>query len=357
MPTRSSYRLAGAWEKAAKKRYALCLKWRPARWVDIILRSYGQLWFADSIITGLFLLIALALISKSTFLFSLIGASVSSLAAFFFKEDRLYIHHGIFGFNGALLGIFWGWYFAITVTSVVILFLAAIIATRIQTYLMKRLSQGRFNLPVLSLPAVAVLVGTLIVVYWLVYNARVFPPLSIYTPAGFTPKPLIKLSSPGSHRFLQALFSQNFLAWSLIFIGIIANSRISAFAALMCGTAGYFIVHIPAFRGIYAPYVFIGFNLIPLGIGLFGFFFVANIRTFFFTFAGIGICTILWILFAKCLGLLNIPFLTLPFNITIILYLIIASHQGSMTREQQVYPPYRSMPSQHPNTTTTDTSG
>lgn len=324
--------------------------------VDIILHSYGQLLFADNIITGLFLLIALALISESTVLFSFIGASVSSLAASFFKEERLYIHHGIFGFNGALLGIFWSWYFAVTATSVVILFLAAIIATRVQTRLMKRLSQGRFNLPALSLPAVAVIMGTLIVVYWLVYNARVFLPLSIYTSAGIAPKPLIKISSPDSHGFLQALFSQNFLAWSFIFIGIIANSRISAFIALVCGIIGYFLVNIPALGGVYAPYVFIGFNVIPLGIGLFGFFFVANIRTFFFTLACIGICTILWILLAKCLGLLNLPFLTLPFNVTIILYLIIASHQGSMTREQWVYPPYRSMSSQHPNATTADTN-
>ncbi len=293
--------------------------------IDILLRSYGQVLFADNIATGLFLLIALMLISGSTVLFSLIGITITSLTAYFCKEEKIFIRHGIFGFNGAVFGFFWSWYFSLSLLSLMIFMLMAIIVVRLQSTLMKKLSLGQFNLPVMSLPAVIVMLGSLVMVYWFVYSAWLFPPYAIYIANGLSSEPLINIVQSGSNSVMHFNFSQQSMIWLLIFSGILINSRISALAAGLGALAGYLIVKIfPAVAGVgYAPDIFIGFNAIPLAIGLFGVFLVANLRTFFFTCAGITFCTVFWLLLVKVCGIFNFPFLTLPFNLTVLMVLII----------------------------------
>lgn len=302
----------------------LCADSLALQLVDIGLRSYGQVLFADNIVTGLFMLIALMMISGSTVLFSLIGIFITSLAAYFFKEEKIFIRHGIFGFNGAVFGFFWSWYFSISLVSIILFILMAIIVSRLQSFLMKKLSSGQSSLPVMSLPAVIVLIGSLVIVYWFVYSAKIFPAFSIYIVNGFSSEPLIKMALSGSNYLLHINFSQQLIVWLLIFIGIFINSRISAFAAVLGGITGYLIVKIiPVAAGAdYAADIFIGFNAVPLSIGLFGIFLVANFRTFFFTVAGTAVCTIFWLLLVNVCGLFNFPFLTLPFNFTVLAVLV-----------------------------------
>jgi len=303
----------------------LCANSLTLQFIDIGLRSYGQVLFADNIVAGLFLLVALMMISGSTVLFSLIGIAVTSLAAYFCKEEKIFIRHGIFGFNGAVFGFFWSWYFSLSPISLMIFTLMAIIVVRVQSSLMKKLAWGQFNLPVMSLPAVIVMLGSLVLVYWFVYSAWLFPPSAIYIINGFSSEPLIKMAQSGSNYLLNINFPQQSMVWLVIFSGILINSRISALAAGLGALAGYLIIKIiPASAGLgYAPDIFIGFNAIPIAIGLFGVFLVANLRTFFFTFAGIALCAVFWLLLVKVCGIFNFPFLTLPFNLTVLVVLII----------------------------------
>ncbi len=298
---------------------------RTLQLVEILLRSYGQVLYADNIVTGFFLLFALMLISGSTVLFSLVGIAVTSLTAHFCKEEKVFVRHGIFGFNGAVFGFFWSWYFPFSLISLLLFIMLAIIVACVQSSLMKKLAWGQFNLPVMSLPAVIVMLGSLVLVYWFVYSARLFPASAIYIINGISSEPLIKMVHSGSNYILLNHFSQQSMVWLVIFIGIFINSRISAFAAGLGALAGYLIINIfPAVVGVgYAPDIFIGFNAIPLAIGLFGVFLVANLRAFFFTFAGIALCTVFWVFLVKVCGLFNFPFLTLPFNLTILAVLVI----------------------------------
>ncbi|MGV8057817.1 MAG: urea transporter [Smithellaceae bacterium] len=306
--------------------------------VDILLRSYGQVLFSDNVVTGLFLLIALMMISGSTVLFSLVGIAVASLTAYFLQEERTFIKHGIFGFNGALFGFFWSWYFSVSIVSVMLFVVMAIIVVRVQSSLMKKLSLGPFNLPVMSLPAVIVLISSLVIVYWFVYSARLFPSFAVYIVNGFPSEPLIKLAQSSGNYLLHINFSQQLIAWLLIFVGIFINSRISAFAAGLGAFTGYLIIKIipAAASANYAADIFIGFNTIPLTIGLFGVFLVANLRTFFFALAGIAVCTVFWLLLVSVCGIFNFPFLTLPFNLTVLAVLLILKKID--TRAAGLYP-------------------
>ena len=312
-------------EKAGIQWQQLCAASHLVRMLDILLRSYGQILFADNVVTGFFLITALMMISSSTVLFSLIGIFAASLTAYLLKEEKYFINHGIFGFNGALLGLFWSWYFAVSIYSLIVFICMAVIVVPFHSYLMKKMSLGRFNLPVLSLPSAVVFICSLIVVYWLVYSARLFPSSEVYIINGFLPEPLINMASFGGNDFLEIIFSQQLPAWLLILIGVLLNSRISAFAALLGGLTGYLIINIVplAAASDYAGNIFIGFNAVPAAMSLFGVFLVANIRSFFFAFAGIAVCAVVWLLLVNIFGLFNFPFLTLPFNFTVLAALTI----------------------------------
>ncbi|HOW57015.1 MAG TPA: urea transporter [Smithellaceae bacterium] len=320
-------------EKTTDEWQKICSRSLLLRLIDIMLRSYGQVLFADNIVTGLFLLLALMMISGSTVLFSLVGIAVTSFAAYFRREERIYIRHGIFGFNGALFGFFWSWYFSPSPVSLILFVFTGIIVYLTHSALMKKLSLGQFNLPVMSIPAAIVLPVSLIMVYWLVYSAGLFPDSAVYIINGYSAEPLIKMAQAGNSYLLHINFSQQLIAWLLIFLGILINSRINAFAAGLGALTGYLIVKIiPAAAGAnYAADIFIGFNAIPVAIGLFGVFIVAGLRTFFFTFAGIAFCTACWLLLVNVFGIINFPFLTLPFNITILTALIILRKTDSRT--------------------------
>lgn len=294
------------------------------QWLLVVLRSYGQVVFAAHAASGLFLLIALATISGSTVFFSLIGIAAVSLAAYAFKAERIFIRQGIFGFNGALLGIFWSWYFSVSILSALLLVVMAFVVYLVQSFLMDKLSLGRFNLPVMSLPSVVALIGSLVIVYWLVYNALLIPASAIYMIGGYSPEPLIQTAGLLTNLLPGVQFPQYIIAWLLIFTGILIHSRISAFAAVLGALGGYAITRmLPATAGVlYTSDLFIGFNAIPVSIGLLGVFLVANRQALFFTFAGLALCCVFWLFLFQIFGLFNFPFLTLPFNLTILAVLI-----------------------------------
>lgn len=295
------------------------------RLVDVFLRSYGQILFADNAATGFLLITALMMISAGTVLFSLVGTAVASLTAHLLKKEDFFIRHGIYGYNGALLGFFWSWYFTVSVSSIIVFIFMAIMVVPLQSYLMKKISLGRFNLPVLSLPAVVVFICALMAVHWLVYGAGLLPPAVVYIINGLSPEPLIDITFPAGNGFTGIILSQHLPSWILILAGIALNSRISALAALLGVTGGYAIVHILPYTAAaeYAGTIFIGFNAVPVAMSLFGVFLVAGLWSFLFTFAALAFCAVVWLLLVNTLTLFNFPFLTLPFTITVFITLII----------------------------------
>ena len=296
---------------------SLCAAARPVRWIDSFLRAYGQVLFADHPLTGLCMVAAIALVSPGALLFTALGAALASICALRIGEDRAYVRHGIFGFNGVVLGIFWSWYFTVSLPSVAVFSVMALLIPPLQAVMMKTLSYGRYNLPVMSLPATAILIASLLVVYWLVYSAGLFPPEAVY-PVIKAPQPAPETVADAGDGILRLLLNDSLPVWGLIFIGILINSRISALAALLFTTAGLGLTGLLPPLGQTAVPVFIGFNLLPLAVGLTGFFLVAGGRAFFVTGLAAIVCLLGWIALCNLLRPLNLPFLTLPFNLTVL---------------------------------------
>ena len=72
--------------------------------VNYTLRGFGQAVFANNPLSGLILLVALAIQSPWLALMSLIGVISSTVTAVVMKQDRDAIRNGVFGFQGFLIG-------------------------------------------------------------------------------------------------------------------------------------------------------------------------------------------------------------------------------------------------------------
>lgn len=317
----------------------LCAKSWPLRAVDTLLRSCGQVIFAEHPLTGLFMLLAMAMVSRGAFLFACTGAAVSSLFAFALKEDRHYIQRGIFGFNGVIFGIFWSWYFLTSTPSLLLFILMVMVTTIVQSAMMNRLSYGFFNLPVMSLPAALTFICSLMILYWLVFNVGIISPEHLYLPGNELLTPLIPFPFQEASGILGFLAVHKLHAWIMIFLGILINSRISFAAAAFFTLMGLACVTAlpPAWmnRG---EEIFIGFNILPLAIALSGLFMPFGRPALVYTCLSFLICFTLWIPLSTLLAVLHLPFLTLPFNFTVILVLLYVKKAGAAHSQMTTVP-------------------
>ena len=296
------------WQKGCKKHI-------PFLWTDVILRSYGQVLFADNPLTGICMISAIGIISSRNLFFSFLGAAIASVFAQALRKDKRYILHGIFGFTGVILGIFWSWYFYVTAVSVALFALMVVLAVLLQSAMMKLLSNGRFNLPVMSLPGALIFILFLSVSYALAAKGVSFPFIS---PGAETRIP----AEPEG--LLNILMSYNLHIWGIIFLGILINSRISFGSGLFFVTAGYVLTKTTPLFSDAGIDLFLGFNILPVAIAMFGVFIVAVKRAFLYSLIAFLLCSALILIFSKYLSPLYIPFLTLPFNLTVIALLIAA---------------------------------
>lgn len=311
------------WEKA-------CKNIAPLRAVDTLLRSCGQVIFADHPLTGLFMLLAMAMVSWAAFLFACTGAAISSLFAFALNKDRHYIQKGIFGFNGAILGIFWSWYFLVSTPSFALFILMLLLTSAVQSAMMYRLSYGHFNLPVMSLPAAFTLIASLVTAYWLVFNVGIISPGQMYLSAQAPLTPLIPFPCSNAPGFWGIVATHKLHVWTMIFVGILINSRISfAVAVLFTLTGLAFMTILPPAWTNRGSEIFIGFNILPLSIALSGLFMPFCRMSFLYTGLAVLVCFVLWIPLSYLLAILHLPFLTLPFNVTVLLMLLYAKKNPS----------------------------
>lgn len=293
----------------------LCEKHVPFIWTDVILRSYGQVLFADNSLTGICMISAIGIISSRNLVFSFLGAVIASVFARALRKDKRYILHGIFGFTGVMLGIFWSWYFYFSAVSVVLFALMVILAVFLQSAMMKLLSNGRFNLPVMSLPGAFIFILFLSVSYALAAKGVSFPFISSGAETRITAEP---------EGLLNILMSYNLHVWGIIFLGILINSRISFGSGLFFVTAGYLLtITTPFFTDINRD-LFLGFNILPVSVAVLGVFIVATKSAFFYSIFAFLLCSALTLVLNKYLSPLYIPFFTLPFNLTVIALLMLS---------------------------------
>jgi urea transporter len=162
----------------------------PLNLVEAFFRGIGEVFFQDSLVTGIIFLVAILVNSRISALFAALGSLVGLLTALFlFGGNGFWVFHGLYGFNAVLTGIaIGGLFYVLTWESA----LYALIATVVSTIAMASIS---VLLSPLGMPA---LTAPFVLTAW----------LFILPKAGFRvlhPVPLADVTSPEHirHDFLE----------------------------------------------------------------------------------------------------------------------------------------------------------
>lgn len=291
--------------------------------IDWVLRGVGQVVFQNNPLTGLVILIALFYNSWIYGTICILGVLVSTLTAMLLMADRNLIKDGLFGFNGALVGLA-----LVAFTSedfrtgavpsahmVVYIVFAAAFTTIVFMSLATML--GPHKVAPLTMPFV--LVGWLFLFAVLKFDAIHAGPLAKpVSPDQFSievPYDLPTWYMGLGNAIGQIFFQDNFISGYIILIAIAIHSRISALMALMGAAVAALVAAIfGAPEGAIRDGLF-GYNAALTAIALGGFFLVLTTRSFIYTLFGVAVTTWLWASVAIFLSPIGMPVLTSTFVI------------------------------------------
>ena len=300
---------------------------------DSVLRGIGQVVFQNNPLSGLIILGAILFNSWIYAFICLLGAVVGTATARLLKADDGLIKDGLFGFNGALVGLalvaftsenFRTGAFPSAYMLVYIVFAAALtsmVFSSIATLL------GPHKVAPLTMPFN--LVGWLFLFAVLKFD-------------NIDAGPLTKPISPDQYDLVtayalptwymgignaigQIFFQDNWITGYLILVGIAVHSRIGAAMALSGAvTAAFVAVVFGAPEGAIRDGLF-GYNAALTGIALGGFFLVLTPSSFVYALFGIIVTTWLWASVAIFLSPIGMPVFTSTFVI-VTWFMLIGQH-------------------------------
>ncbi|CAH1660301.1 Eukaryotic-type low-affinity urea transporter [Hyphomicrobiales bacterium] len=297
---------------------------------DHVLRGIGQVVFQNNPISGLIIVGALFFNSWIYGVICLLGAIVATLTARALKADDGLIADGLFGFNGALVGLalvaFTSADFRTGSVPSVHMFIYIVFASAMTSIVFSTIGALLQPYKVAALTMPFVLVGWLFLFAVLKFaNIEAGPLAKPVSPDQYAP--IVNYVLPTWYMGIgnaigQIFFQDNWIAGYLIVLGIAVNSRISAGmallgAALAAAVAAVFGGPEGAIRdGLF------GYNAALTAIALGGFFLVLTWQSALYTLFGIVVATWLWASVAIFLKPIGMPVLTSTFVLVTWLMLI-----------------------------------
>lgn len=300
------------------------------RAVDWVLRGVGQVVFQGNWLSGLVILVAIAVNSWVYLVAALLGTIVSTFTAVLLRMDRSLVNAGLLGFNGCLAGIGLNFYMSNNVTNGdwpnLQLYLYMVLAAAFSTVVMGALGSllGSRGTPVLTAPFVF---ATWLLMF-AVYSFAGFEPGALLVPG--VPAPLGETTAytaetvfNGTFKGIGEIFFQdNAITGIIIGLGILINTRVgglmcvggSLLAALLAMAAGAAEATINA--GLF------GFNAALTAIALGGFFFVLNRSGILYALFGVVVTVFLWPSIGLVLTPIGMPTLTFPFVLVTWLFIL-----------------------------------
>jgi len=298
--------------------------------VDWSLRGVGQVVFQNNPLSGLIILLALFFNSWIYGTICVLGVVVATATALLLKADRGLIRDGLFGFNGALVGL------ALVAFTSADFRTGAVPSLHMTVYIVFAAAMTTIAFSTIATllgpHKVAALTSPFVLIGWLFLFA-------VLKFAAIEAGPLAKPVSPDQYDAAiayalptwymgignaigQIFFQDNWIAGYLIVVGIAVNSRISAGMALI-GAAGAALVAVVfgGPEGAIRDGLF-GYNAALTAIALGGFFLVLTWRSFVYTLFGIVVTTWLWASIAIFLKPIGMPVLTSTFVLVTWLMLI-----------------------------------
>lgn len=208
----------------------------------------GQIMLQNSAWTGIFFLIGILYNSREMFLGAVIGVICATAVAIFAKYKSTDIEAGLYGFNGALVGIALVFFYGLNFQISVVIAIFSVLSVFIMYFMLKK------NLSPYTFPFVlSAWAGIFLINYFKIVDLR-----EISQVANLNIQSL-NIFSGITMGLGQVMFQASILSGVVFFLGLLFNSRRSAFWGLFGSVLGLFVAYL----------FHLGFE--SMNIGLFGF--------------------------------------------------------------------------------------
>src|SRR5574341_1669836 len=194
---------------------------------EIIFRGISQIFLLNNAITGILFLAGAFYNSWLIGIGAIVGVLTGTFTALIFKYKRDDIDQGLYGYNGALVGLATVYFFGFNMPSVIALFFGAVLSSIIMHFMTK----GKIP------PYTAPFIISAWVVMAIIVALRIVP---LRTTQLLTASKL-EIIPAVSKGIGQVMFQENTITGIIIFIGILVCSRISALYALLGSLLGVII--------------------------------------------------------------------------------------------------------------------
>lgn len=186
-------------------------------YIKAVLRGVGQVMLQNNALSGLLFLVGIFYNSWLMGLGAIIGTITSTLVAGFLRYSEDDIQNGLYGFNGALVGIAVWFFFECNFFTIITIISSAILSSIIMHEVKKRI-------PAFSVPFV---LSTWIIIAGVQYfNFLSFKNYPV------VPTSFFNLASASINSIGQVMFQENTVTGLLFLFGILINSPVAAVYAL-----------------------------------------------------------------------------------------------------------------------------
>ena len=287
------------------------------RFTETLLRGVGNVVLQDNALTGLLVIVGIAVNSWTAAVDFLIGAAIATLVAMWFKADKHAIEHGMFAFSGGYVGLLVGVFAAPelhVVSAELLLFvvMGSILAVPLTAGL--NLAFAKLNLSATALPILILLWALLAGILYTDLPANSVAPQILPTSPDKAAPYSWETFVFGTLNGLGQIFAQvNPLTGTLMLVGILINSRIGGLMVVVAGLLSAGLGLLLGYDEATIRQGVISFNPILTAMALGGFFLYFNRWTVIYALLG-GLLSIwAFLAFAALLNPLGLPALTIGF--------------------------------------------
>lgn len=290
---------------------------------DSVLRGIGQVMLQSNSYTGLLFVVG---VFYNSMLFGwavLLGTTASTATAVLLGADRSHVRAGLFGFNGALVGIALLYFLEPGILTWSYVVLAAACTTVIMAALLHLL--GTWKIPALTAPFVLttlcfVLAGAR---FGRLHSTGVLPTAGLPTAA--TVEGTVTSSTVAEGLFTgvaQVFFQGNAITGVILALGLLISWRVAGVSALLGSFVGLLVAWgmgaaEPAIRaGAF------GFNSVLTAFALGGGLFVLNVASAAYATVAVVATAVVFAAMSAALEPLEVPALTSPFVLVVWLFML-----------------------------------
>jgi len=223
---------------------------------EIVFRGISQIFLLNNVITGILFLAGAFYNSWLIGIGVIIGVLTGTVTALILKYKRDDINQGLYGYNGALVGLATVYFFGFNMPSVIALFFGAVLSSIIMHFMIKR------KFPPFTAPFI---ISTWIVMA-IVLTLKIMPLKATQLPNASN----VEIIPALSRGIGQVMFQENIFTGIILFIGILVCSRISALYALLGTGIGVVVSFMCSFPLSMITAGLFGFNGVLCGIALSG---------------------------------------------------------------------------------------